>query len=76
MEIYTSSGQTRRIFVTDLKDWVTNNLAIVYVYLKKASVSFHLYTEGQSFRVKIAEDWVPSGGWFRLYKCPPTLAVC
>ena len=28
--------------------------------------SFQLYTEGQSFSVKIAEDWIPSRGWFRL----------
>ena len=38
--------------------------------------SFQLYTEGHSFSVKIAEDWIPSRGWFRLYECPPTGAVC
>ena len=37
--------------------------------------SFQLYTEGQSFSVKIAEDWIPSRGWFRLYECPQELSV-
>ena len=42
----------------------------------KRRQSVSSYTEGQSFSVKIAKDWVLSIGWFRLYKYPPTGAVC